>query len=264
MTGFVQSDPLGEYRWADVADPFRHLAETVWAYGGRDLTLSEQLLAPHWKICVGIERVWASDARRPADCRSVLLGPVKTPRRNVNPAGYELIAVRLNPETASRVIGLSPKDIIDTDLRSLDLPVCRQALRLGEAGAPAEAVAGALLRAVLSQDLPPARAPDLAAARIRSANGQVNLARLAADLGLSLRTLRRFFEAEFGISPKTYCRTVRLKSLLLHADRIEAPRWSELALQFGYADQSHMCTDLLQLTGSSPARLHSARRSAPG
>lgn len=92
----------------------------------------------------------------------------------------------------------------------------------------------------------------------------MNLARLAADLGLSLRTLRRFFEAEFGIRPKTYCRTVRLKSLLLHADRIEAPRRSELALQFGYADQSHMCTDFLELTGSSPARLHSARRSAPG
>lgn len=46
MTGFVQSDPLGAYRWVDAAGPFRHLAETVGAYGGRNLKLSEQLPSP--------------------------------------------------------------------------------------------------------------------------------------------------------------------------------------------------------------------------
>lgn len=257
---FLHADPLQEYRWVDVPEPFQHVAETVWAYGGKNLTLSDQLLTPHWKICAGIERVWDVSSGKVTACNSVLLGPVSTPRRNSNHRGYELIAVRLNPERASLVVGVSPKDVLDTDIRSLELPVFAAALSLAEAGAAANEVGSALLNSILKSGQQPKRAVDEAAAIIRRTNGQVGVAEVAAEAGLNIRTLRRFFDTELGISPKTYCRSVRLKSLLLHADQMARPRWSELALQFGYADQSHMCAEFQQLTGTSPTFLHTVRR----
>ena len=257
---FLNVDPLQEYRWVDVPDHFQHVAETVWAYGGKNLTLSDQLLTPHWKICAGIERLWDASGETVTACNSVLLGPVGTPRQNCHQRGYELIAVRLNPERASLVVGISPKDVLDTDIRSLDLPVFGAALRLAEAGAAANEVGSALLNSILQSGQQPKRAVDEAAALIRRTKGQVAVAALAAETGLNIRTLRRFFDAELGISPKTYCRSVRLKSLLLHADQTAKPRWCELVLQFGYSDQSHMCAEVQQLTGVSPAFLHAVRR----
>lgn len=260
MIQFLHSDPLQEYRWADVPYPFHHIAETVRAYGGEDLTLSDQLLTPHWKICAGIERIWDATGKKVIACNSVLLGPVMTPRRNSHLKGYEIIAVRLNPETASLIVGVAPRDLLDTDVKSLELPIFDTAFRLAEKGAAANEVGSALLHSILKQAQPPKRAVDEAAAIIRRRNGQVRIAELASETGLHIRTLRRFFEAELGISPKTYCRSVRLKSLLLFTDQLDEPRWSEIAVHFGYTDQSHMCLDFQQLTGNTPSELYERRR----
>lgn len=261
---FRHSDPLGEYRWVDVPRTFHDAAETVWAYGGAELTPTDQLLTPHWKICAGIERRWDADGARVIACHPVLLGPVSIPRRNSNPRGYEMIAVRLNPERASLVVDIAPRDLLDTDVSSPDLPLFHAALRLAEKGAAARDVGRALLHGIMTSASPPRRAVDEAAAIIRKRNGLVRMAELESETGLGIRTLRRFFEAELGISPKTYCRSVRLKSLLIFTDQMEDPRWSDMALRFGYADQSHMCGDFQQLTGTTPTELHQRRRHGVG
>jgi transcriptional regulator GlxA family with amidase domain len=66
------------------------------------------------------------------------------------------------------------------------------------------------------------------------------VAELAAEVGLSERQLRRRFEAAVGYGPKRLGRVFRFQRLLdlIHATHVQ-PRWSQLAVAAGYADQSH-------------------------
>jgi AraC-like DNA-binding protein len=81
----------------------------------------------------------------------------------------------------------------------------------------------------------------------------------ASTVGLSERQLRRRFEAAVGYGPKRLGRIFRFQRLLdlIHAadDRI---RWAELAIEAGYADQSHMINECLTLAGAPPTTLPGA------
>jgi AraC-like DNA-binding protein len=110
--------------------------------------------------------------------------------------------------------------------------------------------------------------PDLreAVGQILVGGGRVDVARLASSLGVSRQHLARRFATYVGVSPKTFCRVVRLWQVL----RAVGPgrsNWAALAAELGYYDQSHLVTEFRTLTGLTPTRWAgskspSARRSA--
>jgi AraC-like DNA-binding protein len=79
---------------------------------------------------------------------------------------------------------------------------------------------------------------------------------LAGEVGLSERQLRRRFEVAVGYGPKRLGRVFRFQRLLdlIHASH-DVPRWSQLALAAGYADQSHMINECVALAGRPPTTL---------
>jgi AraC-like DNA-binding protein len=79
---------------------------------------------------------------------------------------------------------------------------------------------------------------------------------LADEVGLSDRQLRRRFEAAVGYGPKRLGRVFRFQRLLdlIHASH-DRPRWSQLAVAAGYADQSHMINESLAFSGGPPTAL---------
>jgi len=79
---------------------------------------------------------------------------------------------------------------------------------------------------------------------------------LADEVGLSERQLRRRFEIAVGYGPKRLGRVFRFQRLLdlIHAS-LDGPRWSQLALAAGYADQSHMINECVALAGRPPTTL---------
>jgi transcriptional regulator GlxA family with amidase domain len=64
---------------------------------------------------------------------------------------------------------------------------------------------------------------------------------LAARSGYSERQTRRKFKQSLGMSPKTFARTLRLRTVLQHG-RPDAD-WAELAAAAGFYDQSHLIHD---------------------
>lgn len=84
-----------------------------------------------------------------------------------------------------------------------------------------------------------------------------SVARVADDVGLSPRELRRRFLTDVGYGPKTLQRVLRFRAVV----RELAPGASlaDLAARHGYADQSHLGRECRRLAGSSPARLQSLR-----
>jgi AraC-like DNA-binding protein len=79
---------------------------------------------------------------------------------------------------------------------------------------------------------------------------------VASTVGLSERQLRRRFEAAVGYGPKRLGRIFRFQRLLdlIHAGDHRI-RWAELAIEAGYADQSHMINESLALAGTPPTAL---------
>ena len=76
-----------------------------------------------------------------------------------------------------------------------------------------------------------------------------------------MRQLRRRFHAAVGYGPKTLQRVCRFQRFVREVD--EAGGRCDLALtaaEAGYADQSHLTRDCVELSGLTPAALAGLRR----
>ena len=79
--------------------------------------------------------------------------------------------------------------------------------------------------------------------------------RLADAAGVSRQHLRRMFQQMIGVSPKRYCRLARFQAGLIYAGAGPGVKWAEVAMELGYADQSHMIAEFRELTSLTPEAL---------
>jgi AraC-like DNA-binding protein len=92
-----------------------------------------------------------------------------------------------------------------------------------------------------------------AADLLEAHGGRLRVSELAARLNLTNRSLERMFLDHLAITPKRLSRLVRLRRLLSELDSQSFTSLADLALAFGYADQSHMIKDFRNLTGRLPS-----------
>ncbi|MGH7656991.1 MAG: helix-turn-helix domain-containing protein, partial [Gemmatimonadales bacterium] len=78
--------------------------------------------------------------------------------------------------------------------------------------------------------------------------------------GYSHRRFIALFQDAVGLTPKLYCRILRFQRVLLRGAADPSLSWVELALNAGYADQSHFNRDFREFTGATPGEY---RRVAP-
>jgi AraC-like DNA-binding protein len=76
---------------------------------------------------------------------------------------------------------------------------------------------------------------------------------LADQTGLSKRSVQRLFREYVGIPPKWVIRRYRLHELIERLEAGDLLNWSDLAVDLGYFDQSHLIHDFRSITGYSPA-----------
>lgn len=75
---------------------------------------------------------------------------------------------------------------------------------------------------------------------------------VARELGLAQRQFIQLFSSHVGLTPKVFCRILRFQRARLLAEKLDTPRWAELALNCGYFDQSHLINDFQEFSGSTP------------
>jgi AraC-like DNA-binding protein len=104
-----------------------------------------------------------------------------------------------------------------------------------------------------------ARAPssgvNWAWAQLRRANGQVEIGRLARELGCSRKHLVAQFHEQIGAAPKTIARILRFQHAvrLFHGATDTKPvSGADVAMACGYFDQAHFIKDFRQLSGITP------------
>jgi AraC-like DNA-binding protein len=91
-------------------------------------------------------------------------------------------------------------------------------------------------------------AVDLVAARTDLTRVDV----LAAELGVTVRTLQRRFDRHLGVGPKWVLRRCRIQDALGVIESGGEVDWAGLATELGFADQSHFTNAFTALVGSPP------------
>jgi len=178
-------------------------------------------------------------------------GPVPTRMT----AGTVIVGVRFRPSAGGPVLGIPLNELRD---QRVDLAQLRSAdaNRLTGTLDPDRALARLLdvaagLAAVASADPAVTRAASL----LRDPRAKAE--DVAADVGLSLRQLRRRCQATVGYGPKTLQRVLRFRRFVSRIDA--APKaggdLAALAADVGYADQAHLTRECGQLAGLTPAAL---------
>ncbi len=89
------------------------------------------------------------------------------------------------------------------------------------------------------------------------------VAAMAAGAGRSHRHFIAAFRDATGLSPKRYARVQRFRRLLERLSALPDPDWAGLALDAGYADQSHLIREFGEFAGVSPGRYVAARVRSP-
>lgn len=93
---------------------------------------------------------------------------------------------------------------------------------------------------------------------------EMSLARVAAEIDLSERSLQRLFRQRWGMSPKLVHRMLRLQRCVdLWGDEpINSLKLSDLAAQLLLSDQAHLAREFRELVGHPPSSLKSTHSQA--
>ncbi|MBB4937824.1 AraC-like DNA-binding protein [Streptosporangium album] len=173
---------------------------------------------------------------------------------------FECVQVRLSPVIARAVLGASPADL-DGTVVALDDLWGREASRireqLGDVSSWEERFA--LTDALLARRCETGSSvdPEVAWAwdRIVAGRGLVRVDRLAAEVGWSRKRLWSRFRSQIGLPPKRAAKLVRFDHA---AHRLAAGEGAaRVAVEGGYADQSHLHRDVVAFTGVTPATVAS-------
>ena len=193
---------------------------------------------------------------------SFAVGMMTAPITVVSQGLVQTVAARFKPGAAAHFFQL-PLCELNDGRTALDQLWGRElAARLGDAlwsDPLPDAQRVAILQDYLLRRLragPPLRAPGVAQhaiAAIEGAHGQVRVEGLARRLGVSRQTLALQFRQQVGISPKLFARICRFRAA---SQGLQAwpgqPDWAQVALQYGYFDQSHLIHDFQDFAHSPP------------
>jgi len=189
-----------------------------------------------------------------------VVGPMTRPIAVLGPHPRLYVGVRLAPGCARAAFRVSASELTDQRV-DYDLLEQRAAVHVESLAAArdTERVAAAfdIVRRRLAQGIVVSRSVRSAVRRIIEAHGNLRVAALAGDIGVTRQQLARQFAEHVGLTPKMFARVMRARAVLARvaAARLAHPRnvkWTEIALDLGYYDQPHLIDDFKEITGQTP------------
>jgi AraC-like DNA-binding protein len=199
----------------------------------------------------------------------LVAGPMTTAVPVPASTGERPFGVRLRTGAVEAALGV-PADVLrDVDVLLVDLHESKVGAKVQERVTRARrSGTRAGLRELMEQlaCLAVAGQPDLLvreAARRLAVPGTL-LPRVARDLDISERQLRRRFTRSVGYGPRTLARVHRLQRILTRHESAPGMPLAELSSAAGYADQAHMSREVRQLSGMTPRQLLASGARAAG
>jgi AraC-like DNA-binding protein len=182
--------------------------------------------------------------------RLIVAGPDTAARWNDCAPDTHYIGLRFHHGVGPALLDVPASDVLDRSPGLDDVWATGAARRLSEqvADDPVPAFTAWLADRVGD------RVVDRLGPRVHRLAAQgVPVARMADRLGLSERQLHRRCLPVFGYGPRRLARILRLNRALDEAGT--GRPLAQVAADCGYADQAHLCRDVLALTGTTPTEL---------
>jgi len=199
------------------------------------------------------------------DAHAVLLGASASATRVQLEGSLRHVEVELHAGATMALFGVAAADLSDhaVALEDVSASLTGEIFEsMGGAEGPLEAAATAVRRVLARRLVAHEHPPPIvgaAIARIRRSS-RLRVRDLANELGVSERRLEQLFRLHVGLSPKRAMRLARFQRLLMRcaASSKRPASWAQLALEAGFADQSHLSNDVHAISGLTPVALASA------
>jgi len=237
-----------EYRALAPPSDLAQWVECAWILRGA-LNANGQSILPDGRLELIFhfgDAPYAFDARQPA---ALIAGRMMGALRLTGCVQMDALGVRLRPEAAACVIPAESLRAVEPMDSVLGAWASQVRERLGNAGGDEARMR--MLWILLRERL--AGTPDAAVAwsvqRMEAALGRGRMESFVPD-GLGLRQWQRRFLRASGFTPKAFARILRFQ----HAIRLHegGQGCSDVALEAGYYDQSHLTNEFRVLGGESP------------
>lgn len=255
-------DPrLGSWSFG-VATPIGPLAqyvESLWAVESHGAYTRETIFpraVTEVFFNLGPPARWIRDRQVTSVSTSWISGLHERPFEIESDPSSSLIAIRLRPEGVRPFLGLPPSEVAGevVPLRSLLGPWIEE---IGERLRELDGMERRFARLAEFACDRFARTGPVSPTLLRSLAGlrqrpRVRVAELVRDSGWSHRHFIARFRGEIGLAPKSFARIVRFERAVKRIEQVPRRGWAALALDCGYADQSHLANDFRDLAGSTP------------
>ena len=189
-----------------------------------------------------------------------VVGAMTRPIVVTGPHPWLYVGVRLAPGYARAAFRLPASELTDqtVDYELIERDAIAHIDTLA-AASEADCVAAAfdLVRRRLARGVAVSRSLRAAVRRIVQADGNLKVAALANEIGVTRQQLARQFAAHVGLTPKMFARVMRTRAALgsVAAARTANPRnvnWGAIAYDLCYYDQLHFIDDFKEITGRTP------------
>lgn len=197
----------------------------------------------------------AADGRASIQPRAMMVGQPTRPV-TVRPSGaLHLVGIRLQPWASRAFVGVPAAEATNSSIDASALPGFG-ALTESLVGARDDEARLALLDPWLERHCgaPPRRFVAEAVRRVQGTMPLPSIRGLAAELGVTMRSLQRAFAEEVGLGPKALQRISRLQRAIGYSRADDALPWAAIAAGAGYFDEAHLNRDFRALAGSSPSQ----------
>jgi AraC-like DNA-binding protein len=209
-----------------------------------------------YEVCAGVDTEFSSSPR------AVVVGQ-QTKNYRLKLSGHiQQVGIVLKPTAIATLFDYSLKDVVDKRI-ALEMVIGEAASKLLYDRLKNELRTEyrlALLHSFLLEAMEGfekrINVADLAADIILKNKGTIAIEQLLDELCVSRRYLERKFTEKVGLTPKQYCRIVRMahiSNIVAHHEEID---WQDLVYKGGFHDQNHFIKDFKALNTLSPSKYH--------
>jgi len=173
---------------------------------------------------------------------------------------HQIVAICFYPDVIQKVFGIAAKELTDTCVDMSLFPYAKKMRlvdRLLDAPAPQRLaiMEDFVLDLISSSNTSIDEQIRYAANQLSHTHGGTRIVDIQKLLNISERTLHRRFEQHVGVVPKVFANICRFRSALDALETGKFEKLSDLAFEFGYADQSHFIRAFRSFTGQTPREM---------
>lgn len=246
--------------------PHPKLRNIVRSFEERRATLGSHVLAfpltarPHQIIDIYLGdplRLSLDGGRLATAPEMVVVGPQGSRRIHLYASGQlHIFNILLQPAALHRLVGIEMTCLINEGVPARDVlgnravlleDAVRSAQDFPSRVAAAERWFGAMLEGRAAED-----GIGATSRRLMSAWGNIRIAALVKQSGLSARQFQRRFTTQIGLAPKLYARTARFDAALTMHRNQPAKPWTRIVQEAGYFDQAHFVRECHALVSLPP------------